>query len=141
MSEVVLQIIQVFGSLFILTAFVAVPVRRLEPERWSYLVLNLIGSAILTVTGAFAYQWGFVLLEGVWAPVSLASLLGVSGRRTPGTLIDRRRWPEPDDPTVPPWRTGRVSWPLVPPAAHELAGSIQRGLSPGLGRRCASPRP
>ena len=42
------QVIQVGGALLILVAFVAAQLGRLDPQAWSYLVLN-VGSAILTV--------------------------------------------------------------------------------------------
>ena len=42
-----------------------------------YLVLNLIGSAILAVLAWYEEQFGFLLLEGVWALVSAWSLLQV----------------------------------------------------------------
>jgi uncharacterized membrane protein len=42
--------------------------------------LNLIGSTVLSVQAAQGRQWGFLLLEGVWAGVSLVALLrAVSG--------------------------------------------------------------
>jgi hypothetical protein len=64
------QVIQIVGALLILTAFAAVQFDRMRPESRLYLVLNLIGSAILAVLAVLASQWGFVLLEGVWAVVS-----------------------------------------------------------------------
>ena len=42
-----------------------------------YLVLNLLGSAILAVLAWYEEQLGFLLLEGVWALVSAWSLLQV----------------------------------------------------------------
>ncbi len=54
----------------------------LDQKSRAYLVLNLIGSAILAVDVASGRQWGFLLLEGAWAVVSAASLLAVlRGRR------------------------------------------------------------
>ena len=70
------QVIQVVGALLILAAFAGVQFGRMRPETRIYLTLNLIGSAILAVLAVVAAQWGFVLLEGVWAIVSAAGLLG-----------------------------------------------------------------
>ena len=44
----------------------------------AYLLLNLLGSAILAYLAWHESQWGFLLLEGVWALVSLWSLWRVS---------------------------------------------------------------
>jgi hypothetical protein len=69
------QAIQIVGALLILTAFTAVQLDRMRPDSQLYLTLNLIGSAILAVLALLASQWGFVLLEGVWAIVSAWSLV------------------------------------------------------------------
>jgi hypothetical protein len=63
------------GALLILAAFAAVQFERMRPDSWLYLALNLVGSAILAVLAIGASQWGFVLLEGVWAVVSAWGLL------------------------------------------------------------------
>jgi hypothetical protein len=68
------QVIQVVGALLVLAAFTAVQLERMRPDSRLYLVLNLVGSAILAVLALIGSQWGFVLLEGVWAIVSARSL-------------------------------------------------------------------
>ena len=78
------QLIQIVGSLLILAAFTAVQLDRMRPNSRVYLTLNLIGSIILAVLAWLDSQWGFLLLEGVWALVSawgLASALGASRSR------------------------------------------------------------
>lgn len=69
------QLIQIIGALLILAAFAAVQFNRMSPNSRVYLALNLAGSAILAVLAVVAAQWGFVLLEGVWAIVSAWGLL------------------------------------------------------------------
>jgi len=68
------QVIQVIGALLILAAFAAVQFERMEPSSRLYLALNLVGPAILAVLALRTSQWGFVLLEGVWAIVSAMGL-------------------------------------------------------------------
>ena len=69
------QLIQIVGALLILVAFGAVQFNRMSPDSRLYLGLNLVGSAILAVLALAASQWGFVLLESVWAIVSAWGLV------------------------------------------------------------------
>jgi hypothetical protein len=82
------QLIQVVGALLILAGFAAVQFERMRPDSRLYLALNLAGSAILAVLAWVETQWGFLLLEGVWAIVSawglwVATLGGNSHQKTP----------------------------------------------------------
>lgn len=69
------QAISVVGSLLILAAYAANQFRWVDSTRISYTLLNLVGSAVLTVIAIIESQWGFLLLEGVWAIVSLIALV------------------------------------------------------------------
>ena len=75
MLHIILQIISVLGALAILGAYVANQFRLIGPSNMSYSVMNFIGSAVLTVIAVIEVQWGFILLEGVWALVSLWGII------------------------------------------------------------------
>jgi len=77
------QAIQVAGALLILVAFAAAQFGRMNTASLAYLWLNLVGSAILAVLAAVERQYGFLMLEAVWAVVSLWSLVGVLRGRPP----------------------------------------------------------
>jgi hypothetical protein len=72
------QLVQIVGAVLILAAFAAAQFGWLDARSRLYLVLNLVGSAILAVLAWSDEQWGFLLLEGVWALVSGWSLLRVA---------------------------------------------------------------
>ena len=69
------QIIQVFGSLLILAAFLAAQRGWLTTDSPRYLVLNFVGASILAVLAAYERQLGFLLLEFSWALVAGYSLI------------------------------------------------------------------
>jgi hypothetical protein len=82
------DLIEVAGSLLVLSAFAAAQKRLLGIQSVTYLGLNIVGSAVLAVIALMHQSWGFLLLEGTWAVVStiyVATALrhrgGSSGRR------------------------------------------------------------
>lgn len=74
------------GALAILLAYAANQFGWTDASNLRYQIANLVGSAILTVIAAVEVQIGFILLEGVWALVSLwgviAILRGVAPSKT-----------------------------------------------------------
>ncbi|MGH7313590.1 MAG: CBU_0592 family membrane protein [Candidatus Rokuibacteriota bacterium] len=73
------QIVAVIGALLILAAYAGHQRGVLSHSHAAYHWMNFVGAVVLTVVAYRAQQWGFVLLEGVWAAVSVPPLL----RRTP----------------------------------------------------------
>ncbi len=69
------QLLQLLGAAMILIAFTAAQANRLNLQSYPYLVLNLLGAGLLTVLAYLGSQWGFFMLETVWAIVSAWGLL------------------------------------------------------------------
>jgi hypothetical protein len=72
----VLAVLQVCGSVLVLVAFALSQRNIVSTSSGTYLVLNVVGSALLAVLALHERQWGFPLLNAVWAVVSGASLAG-----------------------------------------------------------------
>jgi hypothetical protein len=79
------QGLQIIGALMVLAAFVAAQLRALQPQSYTYLLLNLVGSGILAWLALESEPWGFQLLEGVWALVSLGGVLARAFRQRVAT--------------------------------------------------------
>ena|SRR5918992_2557712 len=71
------QAAQLIGAILILIAFAALQRGAMSPRSRLYLGLNLAGSLILTGVALDGNDWGFFLLEVVWAAVSLVGLVAV----------------------------------------------------------------
>ena len=72
-----LQAISVLGALAILLAYAANQFRLLGPLNLSYALLNFVGSLVLAAIAVIEVQWDFILLEGVWALVSLWGIITI----------------------------------------------------------------
>lgn len=78
-----IQLVSVVGSLAILAAYAANQFRWFSSASLPYILLNVVGSGILSVVAIIEQQWGFLLLEGVWALISLwATVKYLRGPRT-----------------------------------------------------------
>ena len=83
-----IQLVSVLGSLLVLVAYVASQFGYLSAKGLAYAFANIVGSGILAVVAALEAQWGFLLLEGAWASVSLVAV--VRHRAKTNTHRERR---------------------------------------------------
>lgn len=76
-----LQTVSLLGAFLILLPFAATQLNRLAVRSVPYQAMNLLGSGLLEVVALVERQYGFILLEAVWAGVSLWGLVSVLRRR------------------------------------------------------------
>ncbi len=69
------QTLSLAGAACILVAYVANQRRVLSPDRPLYSVLNLAGALMLLWVAVVDMRWGFIILEAVWAVVSIPPLI------------------------------------------------------------------
>lgn len=81
------QILQLVGALLILSGFAGSQFRVLDQRSVTYLVVNAIGSAILAALAYYERQWGFLLLEFVWALVSIWGIMANIVRKQPDSAL------------------------------------------------------
>jgi hypothetical protein len=74
MDNVATQAVQLIGALLCLIPFAAVQVKRMQVGTMAYQLMNFSGAALLTLTAIIDHQYGFILLEGAWATMSLIGL-------------------------------------------------------------------
>jgi hypothetical protein len=75
------QVVQIVGAVLILIAYGAAQFGAMDQHSRLYLVLNLAGSVILAALALHEELWGFLLLEAVWAIVSLWGLIQLARGR------------------------------------------------------------
>jgi hypothetical protein len=78
---------QIPGSVFILIPFALARPGRRDVKVLRYRIPDTAGSGILAADAAATAQWGFLLLEGTWAVVSL---VGVASRRAAVRVLTGR---------------------------------------------------
>lgn len=69
------QAVSLVAAGIVLYAFYRQQQGAWQPTDPRYLACNFVGTAVLTVVAWIGSQWGFVVIEAVWAVVSLRGLL------------------------------------------------------------------
>ncbi len=70
-----IRLVSLTGALVVLVAYAANQMGKLDQRGYGYLLLNLVGGAILTVFAVRAGDPGLILMEGSWVVISLGGLV------------------------------------------------------------------
>ena len=97
-----------------LVAYVASQFGYLSAKGLAYAFANIVGSGILAVVAALEAQWGFLVLEGAWALVSLVAV--VRQRAKANTHRERR---------VSDARVAALAWVIRRMQAHRANRTYQ----------------
>lgn len=73
-----IQVVSVVGAILVLAAFIANQLQKLPRETLTYQLLNFVGGVALLAAAIGTRQYGFILMEGAWAVVSLWGLYALS---------------------------------------------------------------
>lgn len=68
------QVIQIVGAIVVLAGFVANQRFGLSSDSVWFVLSNAVGASVLAVAAGVGGDIGFLIVEGVWAIVSWASL-------------------------------------------------------------------
>ena len=82
MHEMGLQIVSFLGALLILIAYSGHQTKWMRSDGVWYNLLNFAGSSLLGYVAFFPFKVGFVILEVVWALISLWALFRKSSMKT-----------------------------------------------------------
>jgi hypothetical protein len=125
------QLISVLGSLLVLGAYLATQFGWLSVKGLSFAFANIVGAGILAVVAALEAQWGFLLLEGAWA---LVSLVAVTRRRAKLNTLSEWRLPDPRIAALARgiWRTQKqranLTYQDLSYSPDELRFELSKGL-------------
>jgi hypothetical protein len=76
------QLASVAGALMVLLAYVGYQRNWMTKEQPVYNLLNLVGSALLAWVAIVDRRWGFILLEVIWALLSVPPLVAMARSRS-----------------------------------------------------------
>ena len=69
------QVASFLGAMMILVAYVGHQLKWMDARSAGYNILNAVGSAILAYIAFHPFQVGFVVLEVIWALISVYALM------------------------------------------------------------------
>ncbi len=69
------QIVSIVGAVMLLSAYLGLQRGWMGPGDRRHAALNFVGSALLAWVAIVDQRWGFILIEGAWALISLPALL------------------------------------------------------------------
>ncbi len=69
-----LDLVGITGALLICAAYLAVSVRRVDPEGYAYQGANALGSTLLLVSLWFRPNPGAIVIEALWLTIALFAL-------------------------------------------------------------------
>jgi uncharacterized membrane protein len=75
LSQLGYQVVSVAGAVMVLVGYAALQRGALSREDRLFNLLNFVGSALLAWIAIVDRRWGFILLEVIWALLSLPPLL------------------------------------------------------------------